>query len=131
MLTLFGLLIGALPWMDLSEGDSLNLNQKIVWSELGPAFPMGTSVKLLSKEALSIPGAPMLLLNFEQFPCIHPEWEGGMQIIVPEGSSEASSVGLELEQDCQWKVYVEQKDLFTNSFFIKNSFWQKNKNGAE
>ncbi len=113
------LLWAPVTWMDLDTGQEFRLTQPIELGASGPAFPEGTTLSLISREPLSIPGAPMELLGLEQIPCAHPEWTSDMEIITPLGNDERSAVGVQLDPGCQWKVYVETKDLFTPSFFAR------------
>lgn len=115
MNTLALTLLAALSWYDLDDGINLRLTQKIALGE--PSFPAGTPLKLISREPLAVPGAPLLLIKLEETNCAHPEWKSEMEIITPAGNEESSAVGVELEEGCQWSIWVEQKDLFTNSFF--------------
>lgn len=113
------LLLAPLSWFDLDSGQRVELTQKISLGE--KVFPAGTSLELVSKEPLAIPGASLELLKLEQAPCPRPEWESEMEIVLPDGNPESSSVGIQLEQNCRWWVYVEEKDLFTPSFFAPTS----------
>ncbi|MGZ3696395.1 MAG: hypothetical protein ACXVBL_19105 [Bdellovibrionota bacterium] len=107
------------PWTDLNIGDKLLLTEKITLGENGPSFPAGTALQFQSSEPLAIPGAPVLYLSLTETKCEHPEWASETQIIVPQGNTESNSVGVELERNCRWGIYVEQKDLFQPSFLSK------------
>jgi hypothetical protein len=108
-------LLSILAWNDPEAGDRLALTQKIT---LGPAsFVAGTSLRLEEKEPLAVPGAPLMYLRLTEEKCEHPEWESEMEIVTPAGNEEASAVGVQLSKDCNWEIYIEQKDMLTPSFF--------------
>lgn len=108
-------LLSVLNWTDLNPAEPLILRQEVKLGEA--AFPAGTHFSLLSSEPLDLPGAPLVLFHLMKTPCEQPAQTHEMEIIVPEGAPEASSVGVELEAGCRWGVYVEQKDLLERSLF--------------
>jgi hypothetical protein len=108
-------LLSVLSWSELDPAEPLLLRQKIQLGEA--AYAPGTRFSLLGSEPLDLPGAPLVLFHLMKTPCAHPQQTHGMEIIVPEGGPEASSVGVELETGCRWSVYVEQKDLLQPSLF--------------
>lgn len=106
-----------LPWTDLTIGDQLVLTEKVTLGEAGPSFPAGTRLEYQAMDPLDIAGAPVVYLSFIQPNCEHPEWESGIEIVLPKNNPESSSVGVEIERGCHWGIYVEQKDLFQPSLF--------------
>lgn len=103
-----------LQWFDLEAGQGLVLTQEVVLG--GHPFKAGSQLWLEDKEPLSIPGAPLSFYTLYQSPCLEPEAASQLEIIVPEGNAEASAVGVELTEGCNWGIYVEDKDIFTPSF---------------
>jgi len=115
------LLATPVSWYELETGDILSLAQDVHLEHAGHALPEGSAYRLIKKEPLSIPGAPMIYLGLEQAPCPQPEWESEMEIVVPRGNPERSAVGVELRPGCLLGIYVEQKDLFTSSLFSRET----------
>jgi hypothetical protein len=114
------ILAAPLSWTDLQPGEKLQLTEKITIGENGPSFPAGTALHYESAEPLDIAGYPVLFLKLKEIQCAHPEWNHEMEILVPKGNPESSSVGVELKPGCNWGIYVEQKDLFQPSFFTRS-----------
>jgi hypothetical protein len=108
-------LLSVLSWTELDPAEPLWLRQEIKLGEV--AYAPGTRFSLLGREPLGLPGAPLVLFHLRKTPCEQPQQTHGMEIVVPEGGPEASSVGVELETGCRWSVYVEQKDLLQPSLF--------------
>lgn len=106
-----------LYWNELNEGQALELRQEIRLSDK-VKFPAGTKLDLTMREALSAPGVSLVYFGLREASCAHPEWQEGMELILPEGELDASrSVGVELSKNCQWGVYVETKDLEAATIF--------------
>lgn len=116
MITLFAIL-SILTWSEPEVGDSLKLTQDI--DLVSVQFPVGKMLRLVEIEPLGIPGAPVVLYTLVEEQCENPEAKSDMEIITPNGSPESSAVGVELSPGCTWDIYVEQKDLFTESFFAR------------
>lgn len=110
------------PWSEVETGDRLVLSQKVELGETGLSFSEGTKLQLLSIEPLALPGAPLLYLTLDQSPCEKPDAETGIEIVVPKGNAESSSVGIELTANCRWGIYLEQKDVFNPSLFGRDLF---------
>jgi hypothetical protein len=107
---------GALPWSELEVGSRYQLAQEVRLGE-SPVFPVGMALALENQEPLSVPGEPLEYFEFRQLPCANPETTSEIEIVLPAGNEEASSVGVELQAGCLWGIYVESKDLFTPSIF--------------
>lgn len=104
-----------LQWFDLDAGRGFALTQDL---ELGgQPFKAGTRLWLEDREPLAVPGAPISFYTLYQSPCLTPNAASGLEIVVPAGNPESSAVGVELSEGCNWGIYVEDKDLFTPSFF--------------
>lgn len=104
-------------WNELEEGRSLELRQEIRLSDK-IKFPAGTKLELTTREAVSAPGVSLMYFGLREAPCAHPEWQEGLELILPEGELDASrSVGVELGKGCEWGVYVETKDLDAATIF--------------
>lgn len=104
-------------WEDLSEGQTVELRQEVALAD-GVRFPVGTELKVTMREALSAPGVSLVYFGLRQVPCAKPQWESGLELVLPEGELDASrSVGVELAKNCQWGIYVETKDLSALAIF--------------
>lgn len=104
-------------WEDLSEGQTVELRQEIALAD-GVRFPVGTQLKVTMREALSAPGMSLVYFGLRQSECAKPQWESGLELVLPEGELDASrSVGVELGKNCQWGIYVETKDLNARAIF--------------
>lgn len=110
-------LLSLLAWNEPEVGDRLALTQEI---SLGTSnFAVGKTLQLQELEPLDIAGHPVMYYVLSEENCEHPEAQSEMEIITPNGNSESSAVGVELSSGCKWEIWLEQKDLFTSSFFMK------------
>lgn len=106
-----------LYWNELDEGRTLQLRQEIKLSDK-VKFPAGTKLQLTAREALSGPGLSLTYFGLRETPCANPEWQEGLELVLPEGELDSSrSVGVELAKNCQWGIYVETKDLEASAIF--------------
>ena len=103
-----------LDWFDLEPGREYALSQDLTLG--GALYKAGLRLELASREPLSVPGAPMSYLTLLEYPCRTPEARSDLEIVTPVGAPEAASVGVELSPNCNWGIYVEDKDAFTPSF---------------
>lgn len=104
-------------WEDLSEGQTVELRQEVALAD-GVRFPVGTELKVTARESLSAPGMSLVYFGLRQTECAKPQWESGLELVLPEGELDSSrSVGVELAKNCQWGIYVETKDLNARAIF--------------
>ena len=109
----------SITWYALESGRLYRLAQDVDLAPSGPRFEAGLTLRYLGSEDLSIPGAAVTLMKFDQEPCERPDLKTQMEIILPSGNPESSSVGVQIEKGCRWEIFVEQKDLFTKSLFAE------------
>ena len=116
MKALFALL-SLLAWNEPEVGDRLALTQEI---SLGSSnFTPGKTLRLQELEPLDISGSPLMHYLLVEESCEHPEAQSEMEIITPNGNDDSTAVGVELNPGCNWEIWLEQKDLYTSSFFSK------------
>lgn len=109
--------IRPLYWNELELGQALTLRQEIKLSDK-VSFPAGTNLVLTAREPVSGPGISLTYFSLTETPCAKPEWQEGMELVLPEGELDSSrSVGIELGKGCQWGIYVETKDLDASAIF--------------
>ncbi|RZA05419.1 MAG: hypothetical protein EOP11_12855 [Proteobacteria bacterium] len=110
-------LVRPLFWNELDQGRTLSLRQEIRLSDK-VVIPAGTEMVITMREALSGPGMSLMYYGAREINCTHPEWQEGLELVLPEGELDASrAVGIELGKNCQWGVYVETKDLDSATIF--------------
>ena len=114
-MTILLALFTILNWSEPGVGDRLALTQDI--DLISVSFPSETVLRLDAIEAVSVPGAPLVLYRLTQEKCDNPKAQSEIEIVTPKGNADSSAVGVQLLEGCVWEIYVEQKDLLTPSFF--------------
>lgn len=102
----------SLKWSEV-EGTPLAAVQDIYHSS-GQEFSRGTKFRFEDLTA----GASFLSIQFRGEQCRNAEIESDeIDLVIPPGGSESTSVGIQVGKDCLLRVFVETKDLQTDSFF--------------
>lgn len=104
----------ALTWSEIGVGQNVTLRQKFTLGEGGPTFQSGLSLVVLETGAL---GIPVTLIRMREEVCSEPARTAPMELVTPEGNSESTAVGIQLPGNCDWEIFIEQKDLGTSSLF--------------
>ncbi|MFZ4712781.1 MAG: hypothetical protein ACOYL6_03660 [Bacteriovoracaceae bacterium] len=115
-LTILSLNAFALDWYDIDLDDKVTLDQNINFTKEGITLKKGDSFKVYDRISLPIK-VDVFLLEVEN--CPGADLSTDMIIIDPSGRRNDPSVGVQLSQSCSLEVYVETKDLFTKSLFVK------------
>ena len=113
---LFSAQVFALDWYDLELEDKLSLDKEIRFEKENVIFKKGDGFKLY--DVVTLPMNVQIYL-FEVLNCPGPDITTDMILIDPTSKAGDPSVGVQLAESCSMEVYVETKDLFTKSLFLK------------
>lgn len=112
----------AADWSDLEVGTTYKLTQSFPLKQLersGASVDVqkGQAVSLKEIVPLAVPGFPMNLYIFNYEACPGPSMITDQEIIPVDHTSPLVEVGVELLENCELNVYLETKDLYSNSLF--------------
>ena len=113
---LFSFQVFALDWYDLELDDQFSLDKDIHFEKENVVFKKGDGFKLYDVVSLPI---NVQIYQFEVLNCPGPDITTEMILIDPTTKASDPSVGVQLAESCSLEVYVETKDLFTKSLFLK------------
>jgi hypothetical protein len=113
---LFSFQVFALDWYDLELEDKVTLEKEINFSKEDITLKAGDGFKLYDIITLPI---NVQIYQFEVLNCPGPDITTDMIIIDPSKAAGDPSVGVQLSESCSLDVFVETKDLFTKSLFLK------------
>lgn len=121
-LSLFFLLLSftaaaeVLQWADLELDQKLTLNQEILFLNEGLVIPAGTVMEI--EDLIGLP-IDVELYQVKMKKCAFPSKTAEMILLEPYQKNDRS-VGITLKENCVLEIFVELKDLYSNSLFKVN-----------
>ena len=111
----------AVSWMDLEVNQRYALTQTLdlklkQTQNKTLSLIKGERFKLKDILPLELPGAPLVLYIFDYKKCNNVNLKTDLEIIPVEETSPLVEIGAEVE-NCEFKIYIELKDLSSNSIF--------------
>ena len=118
-LMLLSLNVFAVEWNDLEFSKNYKLTQgfQLPQTERSGSLleiSIGDQVELIEIMPLV---ANVVLYKFQYKNCPGPAMKTEMEIIPVQATSPVVEVGAQLETECVLEIFIESKDLFTQSFF--------------
>ncbi len=109
----------SVKWSNLEKAKKYVTDREIVLEkeEFKLTLPKASSFKLV--EAMSLPMIKVELLKFDisEF-CSESQSISDIKLVdIKQASGLIVTVGADLAEDCIMEVFVETKDIYTNSFF--------------
>lgn len=109
----------AIEWYDLEVNTEYKLTQSFSLKQMGPQasnLDFMTGEKLVLKEIVGLDMIKVTLFQFEYENCPGPEMTTDMGIIPVNSTSPVVEIGAQLAEQCTLEVFIETKDLMTESF---------------
>lgn len=101
-----------LKWSEVEESTLVSLQE--IRHSSGQEFSVGTKFQFQDL----VVGGGFLSFQFRGEKCRNAEIVSDeIDLIIPPGGNERTSVGVQVGKDCLLQVFVETKDLQTQSFF--------------
>lgn len=107
----------SLEWYDLELNQSLVLDKEIYFEPENITLSKGNIFVL--NNILELP-INVTIFSFDVLNCPGQNFSTEMIIVDPSSSLLNSSVGVQLQKNCQLEVFVEFKDYFSKSLFTLN-----------
>jgi hypothetical protein len=106
-------------WSDLEKNKKYSTNRAITLEKEGYKLELPKNSKIELVEAMSLPMIKVELLKFDisEF-CNDGESISDIKLIdIKQSSGLIVTVGADLAEDCVMEMFVETKDVYTNSIF--------------
>lgn len=108
----FNAFAASVQWTDLELYSEYKTTQDIVF-ENGFTFPAGEVFELRAMDPLTIPGYPMMYLQFHQKNCVNVDQTAELSLL----EIGPTVVGIDMEEGCNLGMYLEVKDIYSDSSF--------------
>ncbi len=118
LLVSFNVLAG--EWNDLEISNEYKINQSFPLRQLGPSSSSLDIVEgetFILNDIIGLDPINVVLYEFEYKNCPGQAIKTDMEIIAVKNTSPVVEVGAQLEENCKFQVFIENKDLMSESFF--------------
>lgn len=105
-----------LQWADLELDQKIILNQEILFAQEGLVIPAET--EFTTEDFIGLP-IDVELYQVKMKKCAFPSETAEMILLEPYQKNDRS-VGITLKENCVLEIFVELKDLYSNSLFKVN-----------
>lgn len=110
----------AVDWTELEDGKEYKITQDFQLSQLERSgskldIKRGDNVQL--NETVALSAINVMLYIFDYKNCPGPAMTTDMEIIPVQETSPVVEIGAQLEEKCELNIYIETKDLMSNSLF--------------
>lgn len=120
LLSLISFNVFAIDWNDLEDGSTYKLTQGFTLPQLersGSNLEVMVGDQLVLAETVPLDMINVVLYIFDYKNCPGPQMLTDMEIIPVNGTSPVVEIGAQLEKNCKLHVYIETRDLMSNSLF--------------
>lgn len=110
----------AVEWTELQDGTQYKLTQDFQLSQFersGSKLDISRGDKVELKESVALSMINVMLYVFDYKDCPGQSMATEMEIIPVQGTSPVVEIGAQLEDKCELNIYIENKDLMSNSLF--------------
>ncbi len=110
----------AVDWTELEDGTEYKITQDFQLSQIersGSKLEISRGDKVALKETVALTAVSVMLYIFDYKNCPGPAMTTEMEIIPVQGTSPVVEIGAQLEEKCELHIYIENKDLMSNSLF--------------
>ena len=112
-------ILAASNWQTVKEGENYKLKKSLAIKSHGKVLKIkrGTSLKLVKTTSLN-----MIKVNHQKYQiknCKNKKLETELELVpVSQKNQDSVSVGVNLVKGCFLEIFVENKDIKANNFFI-------------
>jgi hypothetical protein len=110
----------AISWNDLETSRTYTLTQSFQLPQTersGSLLDLLQGDKFLLKEVTGLDMINVSLFTFQLKKCPGPALKTDMEIIPVKNTSPVVEIGAQIAGNCKLEIFIENKDLLTNSFF--------------
>jgi hypothetical protein len=110
----------ATDWSELEIGTKYKISQSFPLPQLGPSrssIDIMAGEEFILKDVIGLDMIHVSLFQFQYLNCPGPSLKTDMEIIPVKNTTPVVEVGAQLEENCKFEVFIENKDLMTHSLF--------------
>lgn len=120
LLLFVSLNVMAVEWNDLEVSSEYKINQSFPLRQLGPSssyLDIMEGEKFKLNDIIGLDSINVVLFELEYKNCPGQAIKTDMEIIAVKNTSPVVEVGAQVEENCKFQVFIENKDLMSESFF--------------
>ncbi len=120
LLLFVSLNVMAVEWNDLEVSSEYKINQSFPLRQLGPNssyLDIMEGEKFKLNDIIGLDSINVVLFELEYKNCPGQAIKTDMEIIAVKNTSPVVEVGAQVEENCKFQVFIENKDLMSESFF--------------
>ncbi len=110
----------AAEWNDLEVSSEYKIKQSFPLRQLGPNssnLDIMEGEKFILNDIIGLDSINVVLFELEYKNCPGQAMKTDMEIIAVKNTSPVVEVGAQLEENCKFQVFIENKDMMSESFF--------------
>lgn len=109
----------AVEWNDLELDTNYKLTQSFSLKQLGPqasSLDIMAGEQVVLRDIIGLDMIKVTLFQFEYKNCPGPQMKTDMEIVPVNNTSPVVEIGAQLVENCKLEIFIETKDLMTESF---------------
>lgn len=110
----------AVEWNDLEIGSEYKITQSFALPQVERSeslLDITAGEKFTVTDVVPLDMINVVLFELQYQNCPGPEMKTEMEIIPVQGTSPVVEIGALLEKECNLQIFIETRDIRTNSFF--------------
>jgi hypothetical protein len=119
-LCLLSFQLQAVSWNDLEISNQYKINQQLQLRQIersGSTLEISAQESFILKEVIGLDMINVSLYRLQYKNCPGPAMKTEMEIIAVKNTAPVVEVGAQLEENCMLEIFIENRDLMTDSLF--------------
>jgi hypothetical protein len=119
-LCLLSFQLQAVSWNDLEISNQYKINQQLQLRQIersGSMLEISAQESFSLKEVIGLDMINVSLYRLQYKNCPGPAMKTEMEIIAVKNTAPVVEVGAQLEENCMLEIFIENRDLMTDSLF--------------
>jgi len=119
-LCLLSFQLQAVSWNDLEISNQYKINQQLQLRQIersGSTLEISAQESFILKEVIGLDMINVSLFRLQYKNCPGPAMKTEMEIIPVKNTTPVVEVGAQLEENCMLEIFIENRDLRTDSLF--------------
>jgi hypothetical protein len=119
-LCLLSFQLQAVSWNDLEISNQYKINQQLQLRQIersGSMLEISAQESFILKEVIGLDMINVSLYRLQYKNCPGPAMKTEMEIIAVKNTAPVVEVGAQLEENCMLEIFIENRDLMTDSLF--------------
>ncbi len=119
-LCLLSFQLQAVSWNDLEISNQYKINQQLQLRQIersGSMLEISAQESFILKEVIGLDMINVSLYRLQYKNCPGPAMKTEMEIIAVKNTAPVVEVGAQLEENCMLEIFIESRDLMSDSLF--------------